>query len=157
MIIPAGFVMLLLLVAGPAEVVVSPVWAQGAVDAKAALDCRGWTTRPLAQTEMNICSTREVEAQRSKLERLVGDLREKLAVKQPSQWATLSANQKSWRDFVENDCEWEAAFSDGGSIQPLARNQCLAAATAQRINRLRVVLCEGEGATGECPESKKYE
>jgi len=74
MIIPTAFVLLLLLVAGPAEVAVSPTLAQGAVDAKAPLDCRGWMTKPLPQTEMNICAAREAEAQPTKLEKRVGEL-----------------------------------------------------------------------------------
>jgi uncharacterized protein YecT (DUF1311 family) len=121
------------------------------------IDCRGWTKRArISQTEMNTCAGRDTEVQRQILARLIAELRNKLASTEPTQWAQLEANQELWQDFVKRDCEWEAAFSAGGSIRPLAHAQCLTAATAQRVNRLRIMLCEGEGLTGECAESKTY-
>lgn len=156
MIARTRFVLLLLLVASAAELVGSPISAQDAADSKT-LDCRGWTTRVLSQTEMNICAGRDAETQQQKLQNLVGDLRDKLAAKEPTQWARLEANQKNWLDFVEQDCEWEATFSDAGSIRPLVHARCLSGAIAQRIARLRIFLCEGEGLTGECAASRKYE
>ncbi|MFI5398095.1 MAG: lysozyme inhibitor LprI family protein [Candidatus Binatia bacterium] len=146
----------LLLVAVAVLLAVLPLFAQDAVDPKT-LDCRGWTSKVMSQAEMNICARRDSEMQRQTLERLVGDLRSKLAARQPEQWARLEANQRKWGEFVDHDCKWEAAFADGGSIQPLVHARCVARATAQRISRLRIVLCEGEGMTGECPESRKYE
>ena len=156
MIVFPRFILSLLLVASAMELVGAPMSAQDTSDSKT-LDCRGWTTKVLGQQEMNLCAGRDADTQREKLQKLVGELRDKLSAREPDQWAHLEANQESWRDFVERDCKWEAAFSGGGSIQALVHARCLADATARRIARLRIFLCEGEGLAGECPESKRYE
>ncbi|HEX7407977.1 MAG TPA: lysozyme inhibitor LprI family protein [Candidatus Binatia bacterium] len=133
-----------------------PLSAQHPIDPKT-LDCENWTEREvITQTEMNICAGRDTRAQRQTLERLIREFQEKLATTEPTQWARLEANQKSWQEFINKDCEWEAAFAEGGSIDPLVYEQCVDHATAERIARLRIVLCEGQGLTGECPESRKY-
>jgi uncharacterized protein YecT (DUF1311 family) len=156
MILKTQFLWHIFFVAASVKLAVLPLFAQDAIDSRR-IDCQGWRSKVITQTEMNICAVRDSEKQRQLLERLIGDFRSKLAAKQPEQWARLEANQRNWRDFVDRDCEWEAAFADGGSIQPMVRALCVAGATAQRINRLRTVLCEGGGMTGDCPESRKYE
>jgi len=59
----------------------------------------------------------------------------------------------SYRDM---HCQWQSSFFEGGSIQPTERSTCLSSVIWNRIDELRLNLCEGRGMTGECAASKKY-
>jgi len=119
--------------------------------------CSDWMRKKLSQTEMNICSAKDAEAERARLERLLQELRNNFkAGKDERQWKRLEGNQKDWEQWVRNDCQWESDFFEGGSIQPMVSSLCIANAAANRIDRLRIFLCEGAGMTGECDRSRAY-
>src|ERR1051325_641904 len=120
--------------------------------------CADWPNKRLSQTDMNICSAKAAEGEQTRLDRLLADLRKRfMTEKSEQQWKTLEVNQKDWEQWVRNDCQWEAALFKGGSIQPMIHSLCLATATANRVDRLRIFLCEGQGMTGECSASRAYE
>lgn len=143
------------LVSGAVIVTCTMVLAQHADDAEA-LDCTRWMSKNLSQTEMNTCAERDAHQNKERLKALVEELRRKLGPHEPEQWSGLETNQKAWEAFVEQDCRWESAFFERGSAQPMVHANCIADATARRIDRLSIFLCEGGGMTGPCPESKRY-
>ncbi len=120
--------------------------------------CADWMNKRLSQADASTCAARDAEAERARLQRLLQDLRRKFtAGRQERQWQRLESLQKEWEQFARNDCSWESGFAEGGSMQPIVNSLCMAGATANRIDRLRIFLCEGAGATGECKESRAYE
>jgi len=120
--------------------------------------CSDWMNKRLSQSDANACAARDAEGERGRLQRLLQDLRRKFtANRQERQSQRLESLQKDWEQFTRNDCNWESGFAEGGSMQPMVSSLCMANATANRIDRLRIFLCEGAGATGECKESRAYE
>lgn len=110
---------------------------------------------------MNICAMRDADAARKKLVALIEELRVKLLQDQTKlgtpaarQWQRLEQNQRSWEQLSQKDCEWESAFFDGGSMQPMVESLCIMRQTKERIDRLRVFLCEAY--SGECLRSQAY-
>lgn len=57
---------------------------------------------------------------------------------------------------IEEHCQWQANFFEGGSVQPMWHAICLTQQYRDRIEALRLNLCMGNGMTGECEESLKY-
>jgi uncharacterized protein YecT (DUF1311 family) len=120
--------------------------------------CAEWMSKPLSQRDMNICARQAADTERARLQRLLDELRRKLtAEKDQRQWQRLENLQKDWEQFARTDCNWESGFFEGGSMQPMINSLCMANATANRIDRLRIFLCEGEGTKGECKEAQAYE
>lgn len=95
MILKAQILPHLIFLAVVVPLAVLALFAQDAVDPKT-LDCRGWTGKVMSQAEMNICAGRDAEMQRQTLERLVGDLRTKLAARASEQWARTEPTP-SWK------------------------------------------------------------
>jgi uncharacterized protein YecT (DUF1311 family) len=111
----------------------------------------------LNQTDANTCAAKDAENERARLQRLLQDLRRKfIASRQEGQWLRLETLEKEWEQFARNDCNWETGFSDGASMQPVINSLCMANATANRVERLRIFLCDKAGMAGECKESKAY-
>ncbi|GEM_PF-6808740 len=120
--------------------------------------CADWMNKRLSQNDASACAARDAESERARLQRLLQDLRKKFtAGRQERQWQRLESLQKEWEQFARNDCNWESGFAQGGPMQSVVTSMCMANATANRIDRLRIFLCEGAGATGECRESQAYE
>lgn len=120
--------------------------------------CADWMQKRLSQADASTCAARDAEGERARLQRLLQDLRKKFtAGRQERQWQRLETLQKEWDQFARDDCNWESGFAQGGSMQSMVTSMCMANATANRIDRLRIFLCEGGGATGECKESQAYE
>ena len=120
--------------------------------------CADWMNKRPSQNDANTCAARDAEGERTRLQRLLQDLRRKFTnSRQDRQWQRLESLQKEWEQFARNDCNWESGFAEGGSVQPMVNSLCMANATANRIDRLRIFLCQGAGATGECKESQAYE
>ena len=65
--------------------------------------------------------------------------------------------QKTWAVYREAHCAWQAAFSEGGSIQSELCSACLTEITWDRIKELKLTLCEGQGLTGSCEASRRYD
>jgi uncharacterized protein YecT (DUF1311 family) len=119
--------------------------------------CADWMSKRLSPADASTCAARDAETERARLQRLLQDLRKKFtAGRQDRQWQRLESLQKEWEQFARNDCTWESGFAEG-SMQPTVNSICMANATANRIDRLRIFLCEGAGAAGECKESQAYE
>jgi uncharacterized protein YecT (DUF1311 family) len=68
----------------------------------------------------------------------------------------LAEVQARWAELRDLDCKWERSFFEKGSVAPLVYASCIATQTEQRIDRLRLFLCEGAGMTGPCEASRKY-
>jgi len=118
--------------------------------------CSDWMNKRLSQADATACAAKDAEAERARLQRLLQDLRRKFtAKKQDRQWQRLESMQKDWEQFARNDCNWESGFSDGGSMQ-IINSLCMANAAANRIERLRIFLCDNTGMAGECKESRAY-
>ena len=105
------------------------------------------------QMEMSVCVQRATQAAVAKLDALLSELR---AVLSDSQVSELNAIQELWVRTRDRECTWESSFFAGGSVAPFVHGNCVLKRTEQRIQNLRLFLCEGQGMTGECPESEKY-
>jgi hypothetical protein len=72
------------------------------------------------------------------------------------QYERLLDIQSEWEIVTGKHCQWEADFFTDGSIRSMWLAGCLARHYHQRIDALRLNLCEGIGMTGECDEALKY-
>jgi len=106
-----------------------------------------------SQLEMNTCAGRDAEAANSRLETLLRELHTSLT---PSSVEELRTIQADWARLRERDCQWEKSLFSGGSVAPLVYARCVEARTLERINRLKLFLCEGSGMTGPCEASERY-
>ena len=105
------------------------------------------------QFAMNECFGRQALQDQAKLDAL---LKELSGVLEKSELTHLTAVQKVWTSYRDMHCQWQSSFFEGGSIQPTERSTCLSSVIWNRIDELKVNLCEGRGMTGECAASKKY-
>ncbi|MDQ2693854.1 MAG: DUF1311 domain-containing protein [Pseudomonadota bacterium] len=87
------------------------------------------------------------------LQRLLGELESTLP---PPAWSALKAAQERWEQFTASDCAWQRGMFEDGSAAGLVQGQCLEAHVGQRIEDLKLFLCEGYGMTGPCEASEKY-
>ncbi len=125
-------------------------WAPAHSGSEQTIDCRqGGAT----QLDMNVCASREAEAADRKLETLLAELTPRL---EPEARRELQEVQAQWRALRDRDCKWEEGFFAGGSVAPAIHSSCVAQLTRQRIERLKVFLCEGAGSAGPCKASSKY-
>ena len=106
------------------------------------------------QADLNECASRA--ATRSS-ERIAALLKELGATLDSSRQRGLNESQVRWNEYIHTHCQWEADAFAGGSVAPMWFANCLAAGTEARIAELKVHLCEGEGMTGYCKESHKYD
>lgn len=95
----------------------------------------------------------EVREAEDKLKRLLDELHHTLTA---AAWSELAAVQTNWENFRNRDCSWERQFFQDGSVAPLVYSQCLKTHTLQRVDRLKLFLCEGYSMTGPCEASEKY-
>jgi uncharacterized protein YecT (DUF1311 family) len=114
------------------------------------LDCREGGRN---QLEMNACAGLKADAANRRLAALVAELD---GVLPPGLRQGLASIQKQWLALRDLDCKWEQSAFEGGSVAPLVYASCVASQTEQRIDRLKVFLCEGRGVTGPCEASRKY-
>jgi len=106
-----------------------------------------------SQAEINRCAAMEAERAKNSLNDLLAALKVKLP---SSRWEELQAVQSEWRRFADHHCRWDASFSEGGSVAPAVGSLCEHTLTRQRIDVLKVFLCEGQGMTGPCEASKRF-
>jgi uncharacterized protein YecT (DUF1311 family) len=117
---------------------------------EARVDCRdGGRT----QLEMNTCAGQKADAANQRLSALLVELG---GVLEPQARQDLASIQKRWVALRDLDCKWEQSLFEGGSAAPLVYAACIASRTEERIQRLKVFLCEGGGMTGPCEASRKY-
>ena len=106
------------------------------------------------QQAMNACSAERARRSAALLDSLIQDLRGHL---EQAQFAQLLSVQRDWTQYRDGHCKWQAHFAEGGSIQPTEYATCIDALTWNRIDELKLNLCEGNGMTGACTASAKYD
>jgi uncharacterized protein YecT (DUF1311 family) len=113
------------------------------------------TTCPHAttQADLNLCTHEAASAKQKKLDSLLAELKRSLS---PGNWKILEQSQASWEKSRKLDCEIEASFFDGGSVQPTIVNGCYDQHASDRIHRLRYYLCPDYAMTGDCEAAAKY-
>ncbi|WP_333870204.1 lysozyme inhibitor LprI family protein [Kosakonia cowanii] len=99
------------------------------------------------QTALNMCTAAQYEAADKKLNQTY---QEALKRSSPQQAELLKKAQKSWIAVRDNDCAFVSSGSEGGSIQPMVQNQCLADKTSEREAWLASLLQCEEGDMS-CP------
>lgn len=92
--------------------------------------------------------------QEAKLEALLAELRPTL---DSEQRAALDSVQTQWQELRGADCRWESSLFEGGTVQSDIYQGCMSQLAGQRIERLKVFLCEGWGMTGSCEASERYD
>jgi len=107
-----------------------------------------------SQTLMNQCFAREAKQDLELLDALIRELGGKLGAAQKER---LEEVQSQWVKYRDAHCKWQAAFFEGGSIQPTMYSTCIIESTWNRISELKLDLCEGAGMTGTCEASKRYD
>jgi len=98
-------------------------------------------------------AARGADASKRRLASLLQELEPKLDSKARQE---LRVIQAQWERLRGKDCEWERGLFEGGSIAPTVYWSCVQARTQERIDRLKILLCEGAGMTGPCEASRKY-
>lgn len=111
------------------------------------------TQTAVTQSDLNKCASQIAQATFSKLESLIDELQGRMNA---SQYAALLKIEADWERTSLEHCEWEASFFEGGSVRPMWLADCLNRQYLDRIEALRLTLCEGNGMTGECERSLKY-
>ena len=86
------------------------------------------------QSAMNMCAARKFKEADAALNRVYNQLAAKL---EADARAKLKAAEVSWLKYRDDNCEYEAAPFDGGSMQPLIRSSCLERMTKARTEELR--------------------
>jgi uncharacterized protein YecT (DUF1311 family) len=105
--------------------------------------------RAATTVDMQRCADQTVQTLDSLLVSLENQIQDRLPPDSPESSAI-------WREYRLQQCEFEAAFFAGGSIQPVVYTTCYGSLTADRIRRLAIFLCDGAGVAGECAESQGY-
>jgi uncharacterized protein YecT (DUF1311 family) len=103
---------------------------------------------------MNACFAEQAHHSSVLLDSLIQDLHGHL---KPAEYAQLLEVQRDWTGYRDAHCKWQAHFSEGGSIQPTEYATCIGRLTWNRIDELKLNLCEGNGMTGACAASAKYD
>ena len=98
---------------------------------------KGACDDPQSQAEMNICADERFRAADAALNRVYGQL---AAKEEGDSRAKLKAAEVSWLKYRDDNCAYEAASFEGGSMQPLIRSSCLERMTKARTAELREQL-----------------
>ena len=106
------------------------------------------------QQRMNACFAERARRSVALLDSLIQDLRGHL---EQAEYAQLLNVQRDWTQYRDGHCKWQAHFAEGGSIQPTEYATCIDVVTWNRIDELKLNLCEGNGMTGACTASAKYD
>ena len=87
----------------------------------------------LTQGDLNYCAYQEYQQQ----DKLLNDTYQKLYQSlQEKQRPLLLKAQRSWIQFRDHNCNFEASGVIGGSVWPMIYTNCLRAKTQQRIKEL---------------------
>ncbi|MGE0971036.1 lysozyme inhibitor LprI family protein [Klebsiella sp. WOUb02] len=99
------------------------------------------------QMEMNQCTAAQYQAADGKLNQTYQQ-----ALKRASggQQALLKKSQLAWIALRDADCAFLASGAEGGSIQPMLINQCMADKTVERESYLSSLL-QCEDGDQSCP------
>lgn len=99
------------------------------------------------QRDLNSCTAAQYQTADKKLNQTY---QEALKRSSPQQAELLKKAQKSWIAVRDNDCAFVSSGSEGGSVQPMVQNQCLADKTSEREAWLASLLQCEEGDMS-CP------
>ena len=91
------------------------------------------------QAEMNVCADRQFKAADAALNRVYNQLAAKLDA---DARAKLKAAEVSWLKYRDDNCDYEAAAFEGGSMQPMIYSYCLERMTRARTTELRAQLAD---------------
>jgi hypothetical protein len=111
---------------------------------------------PSAATSMVQTQQSEVERLAASQQKLSALLRELDTTLPPDFSRRLHDTQLRWDTLAHDECTWQSDLSGGGSMSTLVRATCLDRRVRERIDWLKLFLCEGYGSTGECAASKRY-
>ena len=89
---------------------------------------------PQTQAEMNICAGKDYKAADAALNRVYNQLTSKL---EGAERAKLKDAESAWLKYRDADCDYEASFFEGGTIQPMILSSCFARVTKARTAELR--------------------
>ena len=64
--------------------------------------------------------------------------------------------QAQWQMQAIRGCQWESGFFGKGPVRRGVLVRCVETLTGDRIDRLKLFLCEDAGATGPCEASGRY-
>jgi uncharacterized protein YecT (DUF1311 family) len=106
------------------------------------------------QQSVNRCFAEHAQRSAALLDTLIAALRAHL---DSAQYTELLKVESDWSTYRHDHCTWQARFFEGGSVQPTIYWTCLNDLTWARIRDLAINLCEGNGMTGSCTESERYE
>ncbi|HET7635573.1 MAG TPA: lysozyme inhibitor LprI family protein [Burkholderiales bacterium] len=110
-------------------------------------------TQATTQADLDRCMSAAAAAKQKRLDALLAELKRSLM---PEARNLLEQSQAAWDKSRKLDCEIEASFFAGGSIQPTIVSGCYVQHTSDRINRLRYYLCPDYAMTGDCEAAAKY-
>lgn len=91
----------------------------------------------MTQMDMNICAGRDFMREDDTLNQLYQQLLGKFDNKSRSDVRQI---QRSWIQYRDLQCNYEAAQYEGGSIQPMVHSSCLANLTQQRNQILQYMV-----------------
>lgn len=98
------------------------------------IDCRN----AMSQSAMNICADQDFQAADARLNAVFGRLM--AAFGDEAFRAKLKTAQRAWIQFRDNECTYETADNEGGSIHPMVYAGCLARLTKDRTRALEAQL-----------------
>ena len=96
---------------------------------------------PQTQYEMNVCAERNFKTADAELNRVYNTLASKLDAEAR---ARLKTAEVSWLKYRDDNCEYEGAFYEGGTMQPLIYSSCKERMTKARTAELREQIKEQE-------------
>ena len=96
---------------------------------------------PQSQSEMNMCAAKRFNEADAALNRVYNELASKL---EADARARLKTAEVSWLKYRDDNCAYEAAAFEGGSMQPLIRSSCYERMTKARTEELRGQIKELE-------------
>ncbi len=114
------------------------------------IDC---LERAHTRTAINKCLRHSSAIQVRNLDTLMRELEAMLPTERSD---ALSDLQAAWVIEMVRGCQWESTFFTVRSVARSVLKQCVGALTEGRIDRLKIFLCDGAGATGPCEASSRY-
>ncbi|MBU0644356.1 MAG: DUF1311 domain-containing protein [Alphaproteobacteria bacterium] len=91
----------------------------------------------MTQTDMNICSYQDYQAADAVLNETYAWAMDRAKTYGDTAADALRSAQRAWIPYRDAACDAEAVLYEGGSIQPLIMNSCLANLTRQRTDEMR--------------------
>ena len=91
-------------------------------------------SNPQTTLEMKICASQDYEKSDKKLNQVYQQLKPKL---RENQRKKLVDAQRTWIDFRDKNCDFEASGVEGGTLEPVVKLGCLTNITNQRVKDLQ--------------------